>query len=163
MSTLRNIVYAALFAAAALAVSHASAAPKADAQSIEHGRYIAKIAGCNDCHTAGYLLKGGQVPEKDWLLGDSFGWRGDWGTTYPPNLRIYVQNLSEDQWVKAARALKARPPMPWFALHEMHERDLRAFYRFVRSLGPVGSPAPAYVPPGQTPNGPYAQFPSFPK
>ena len=59
--------------------------------------------------------------------------------------------------------LKTRPPMPWFALHDMHEHDLRAFYRFVRSLGPVGSPAPAYVPPGQTPNGPYAQFPSCPQ
>ena len=53
--------------------------------------------------------------------------------------------------------------MPWFALHDMHEDDLRAFYRFVRSLGPAGVPAPAYVPPGETPNGPFVQFPAAPK
>lgn len=163
MSTLRNIVFAAVFAAGALAVSHAEAAAKADPQSIARGRYIAKIAGCNDCHTAGYLIGAGKVPEKDWLLGDTFGWRGDWGTTYAVNLRMYMENLTEDQWVKAARTLKARPPMPYFAVNEMHEGDLRAFYRFVRQLGPVGNPAPAYVPPDRTPNGPFAQFPSFPK
>jgi hypothetical protein len=163
MSILRSILYAALFAAAAFAISHASAAPKADAQSLERGRYVAKIAGCNDCHTAGYLLSAGKVPEKDWLMGDSFGWRGDWGTTYPPNLRMYMANISEDQWIKNARALKARPPMPYYVVNEMHEGDLRAFYRFVKSLGPVGTQAPAYLPPGETPKGPYAQFPSAPK
>ncbi|HTP98093.1 MAG TPA: cytochrome C [Casimicrobiaceae bacterium] len=163
MSILRSILYAALFAAAAFAISHASAASKADAQSLERGRYIAKIAGCNDCHTAGYLVGAGKVAEKDWLMGDSFGWRGDWGTTYAPNLRMYMANISEDQWVKSARTLKARPPMPYFTLNEMHEADLRAFYRFVKSLGPVGTQAPAYLPPGETPKGPYAQFPSAPK
>jgi hypothetical protein len=53
--------------------------------------------------------------------------------------------------------------MPYYVLHEMHEGDLRAFYRFVKSLGTVGVQAPAYVPPGETPKGPFAQFPSFPK
>lgn len=163
MSTLRNIAYAALFATAALAISNVSAAPKGDTQSVERGRYIAKIAGCNDCHTAGYLLSAGKVPEKDWLMGDSFGWRGDWGTTYPPNLRMYMANISEDQWIENARALRARPPMPYYVVNEMHEADLRALYRFVKSLGPVGTQAPAYVPPGETPKGPYAQFPSVPK
>ena len=71
MSTLRNIVLAAH-----LRRGRASPWPtrrgrhrKADAQSIARGRYIAKIAGCNDCHTAGYALSGGKVPEKDWLHG----------------------------------------------------------------------------------------------
>jgi len=162
MSTTRNILVAALFAAAAFAASHAAAAP-ASKDDLERGRYIAKIAGCNDCHTAGYAPRGGQVPEKDWLMGDGLGWRGDWGTTYAVNLRTYMQGMSEDQWVKTARALKARPPMPWFALNDMKEQDLRAFYRFVRHLGPGGSPAPAYLPPGQVPTGPYAQFPAAPK
>jgi hypothetical protein len=163
MSTLRNILFGAIFAAAAFAMSNAGAATKADSQSVARGRYIAQIAGCNDCHTSKYLLSNGKIPEKDWLLGDSFGWRGDWGTTYPPNLRITLSRMSENDWVKFARNLQTRPPMPWYVLHEMKEQDLRDFYRFVRQLGPVGEPAPAYVPPGQTPNGPFAQFPSFPK
>jgi hypothetical protein len=53
--------------------------------------------------------------------------------------------------------------MPWFALHDMSEPDLRSFYRLVKSLGPVGTAAPADLPPGQTPKGPYAQFPAAPK
>jgi len=163
MSIVRNIALAAGFAAAAFAASHAAAASKADPQSFARGRYIAQIGGCNDCHTAGYAPSGGKVPEKDWLMGDAVGWRGDWGTTYAPNLRITVSTISEDQWVKTAKSLQTRPPMPWFALHHMTEQDLRAFYRFVRKLGPVGNPAPAYVPPGQTPNGPYIQFPAAPK
>ena len=41
--------------------------------------------------------------------------------------------------------------------------DLRAIYQFVRSLGPKGRPAPAYVPPDQSPPAPYVQFPAPPK
>ena len=165
MSTMRNILIAATFAAAPFAAAEAAAAPAklTEAQQLERGRYIAKIGGCNDCHTPGYMQSGGKTPEKDWLVGDSFGWRGDWGTTYPPNLRIYMQNLSEAQWVKTAKTLQSRPPMPWFAVRELSEQDLRAFYKFVRSLGPVGTQAPAYLPTGEVPKGPYAQFPAAPK
>lgn len=159
MSTLHKLVLGAAFAAAALA----GAAQAADGASVARGRYIAKIAGCNDCHTAGYAMSGGKVPEKDWLMGDGLGWHGEWGTTYAPNLRIFMQNMTEAQWVTTAKNLKTRPPMPWFALHDMSETDLRSFYRLVKSLGPVGNPAPAYLPPGQTPKGPYAQFPAAPK
>lgn len=164
MSRLRNITFAALFALAAFAFMHdATAAPKADEASIARGRYIAKIAGCNDCHTAGYAPSGGKVPEKDWLMGDALGWRGDWGTTYPPNLRLMLSTMSEDQWVKTARTVQGRPPMPWFALRDMTESDLRAFYHFVRQLGPAGKPAPAYLPPGVAAQGPVIQFPAAPK
>jgi CxxC motif-containing protein (DUF1111 family) len=33
----------------------ATAASAADPQ-VERGKYLATIAGCNDCHTPGYLL-----------------------------------------------------------------------------------------------------------
>jgi len=41
------------------------------------------------------------------------------------------------------------PPMPWFALRDMAESDLRALHRYVRHLGPAGEAAPAFLPPGQ--------------
>ena len=50
------------------------------------------------------------------------------GTTYPPNLRIYMQGRTVDQWVKTAKTAEMRPPMPWFDLHEVSEPDLRALY-----------------------------------
>jgi mono/diheme cytochrome c family protein len=130
--------------------------------ALNRGRYLAVIAGCNDCHTAGYLLSEGKVPEKEWLTGDRLGWNGPWGTTYAPNLRLFMRDMSEDQWLKVAHTLKLRPPMPWYAVNQMTTRDLRAIYRLVRSLGPAGEPAPAYLPPGKTPEGPYIIFPQPP-
>jgi mono/diheme cytochrome c family protein len=131
--------------------------------SVDRGRYLIKITGCNDCHTAGYAPMGGKVPEAQWLTGDALGWRGPWGTTYPINLRLYMQELTEEQWVKKAKTLTARPPMPWFNLHDMSASDLRAIYHYVRYLGAAGKPAPTYVPPDKTPAQPYVQFPEPPK
>jgi hypothetical protein len=133
-----------------------------ESKAVEHGRYLVKITGCNDCHTEGYLRSEGTTPEEQWLMGDTFGWRGSWGTTYGSNLRILVENLTEDQWVTYAKNLKARPTMSWFALNAMKNEDLRAIYKFIRYLGPGGKPAPSYVPPDKEPVPPYAQFPSPP-
>ena len=104
-------------------------------------------------------LSGGKVPEAQWLKGDGLGWRGPWGTTYPGNLRLFMQKVSEEQWLKIAKTVEYRPPMPWFNLHHMSSSDLRAVYRYVRHLGPAGQPAPDYVPPERTPAQPYVQFP----
>jgi mono/diheme cytochrome c family protein len=135
---------------------------KADPQ-VERGRYLVRIAGCNDCHTPNYPQSGGKVPESEWLTGDALGWRGPWGTTYPTNLRLYMQDLTEEQWVKKGKALSTRPPMPWFNVRDMSTSDLRALYRYIRHLGPAGKPAPAFVPPDQAPKGPAVQFPAPPK
>jgi mono/diheme cytochrome c family protein len=125
---------------------------------IARGRYVAVIGGCNDCHTAGYPQKDGQVPEAEWLAGNAVGFRGPWGTTYPTNLRLRLSQMTEVQWVAFAKKLQARPPMPWFNLQKMSEADLRAFYHFVKSLGSPGKPAPAYVPPSAEPKTPYIVF-----
>jgi hypothetical protein len=48
--------------------------------------------------------------------------------------------------------------MPWFNLRAMHDADLVAIHRYLRSLGPRGEPAPAYVPPGGKVATPYIEF-----
>lgn len=154
---------AALIAIAVLAQNALAQTLKPAERSIERGRYLVRIAGCNDCHTPGYAQTGGNVPEKQWLTGDSVGFRGPWGTTYPANLRLLMQKLSEEEWVRMGHTAQLRPPMPWFALRDMTTQDLRAIYRFTKSLGPQGEPAPAYVPPGQEPGGPVVVFPQPPK
>jgi hypothetical protein len=133
-----------------------------DEPSVEHGRYIAMTAGCNDCHTPAYGPKEGNVPESEWLKGDNVGWRGPWGTTYAVNLRIRLSEMSEDEWVKYAKEFKTRPPMPWFNVHAMTDVDLRSFYRYATSFEDKGEPAPAYVPPDQEPQGPVITFPAPP-
>ena len=145
------------------AADKVKAAGPASAAQLERGRYVVKIGGCNDCHTPGYLLSAGKVPEAQWLTGDKLGWRGPWGTTYAVNLRMYMQNLTEAQWLKTAKTLQTRPPMPWFTVQEMSTADLRAIYAFIRHLGPGGEPAPAYVPPDKEPPPPFVTFPAPPK
>jgi len=163
------VAIAAAIAISPVATPALSQAAKVDLTSpeakklIDRGRYLAKISGCNDCHTAAYMPMAGKVPEKDWLTGDSFGWRGPWGTTYAVNLRLYMQPMTEDEWLKRAMTLETRPPMPWWVFREMHKDDLRAIYRYIRFLGPAGQPAPAYVPPDKEPKPPYATFPAPPK
>ena len=150
--------YAVVFAEQRHPTKSHSAMASPQPQQVEHGRYLVKITGCNDCHTPGYAAANGNIPEQHWLTGDTLGYRGPWGTTYPINLRLYMQNLSETQWVQVAQNIQTRPPMPWFALRDMTPADLRAIYHFIRSLGPAGEPAPAYLPPEQVPTPPYVLF-----
>jgi mono/diheme cytochrome c family protein len=117
------------------------------ADDIRHGRYLIQTSGCNDCHTPGYMQKDGQVPENEWLTGDALGWQGPWGTTYPANLRLLFSQIDEAAWLARAR-LPMRPPMPSPSLRAMSDADLRAIYRYVKSLEVKGPAAPAYVPPG---------------
>ncbi|HBU29683.1 MAG: cytochrome C [Thiobacillus sp. GWE1_62_9] len=133
--------------AGVLALSLAAAAAWAGEADIRHGRYLIQTSGCNDCHTAGYMQKDGHVPEAEWLTGDTLGWQGPWGTTYPANLRLLFSQIDEKTWLARAR-LPMRPPMPSPSLRAMSDDDLRAIYRYVKSLGAKGQPAPAYVPPG---------------
>jgi mono/diheme cytochrome c family protein len=153
------LTFAALAACGTVAFAQAKSPDAGKPGSIERGRYLARTAGCNDCHTPGYPQSGGTVPEKDWLTGDHVGWQGGWGTTYAPNLRLSLAKMSEQQWLEFARKTQLRPPMPWFALRDMSDDDLRAIYKFVKHLGPGGQPAPAYVPPGKPVNGPVVKFP----
>jgi mono/diheme cytochrome c family protein len=133
-------------------------APRGKNTLADHGRYLVRIAGCNDCHTPGYMANAGKVDEKTWLTGDQLGWSGPWGTTYAVNIRLYMKDMTEAEWLRTARNMKARPPMPWFTFEAMSDRDLRAIYQYVKTLGPAGEPAPAYLPPGTEPKGPVARF-----
>ncbi len=153
------------FAAASIIATAASAADQAPTKMPDEaarGRYLVQIAGCNDCHTAGYVESGGKVEESKWLTGDRLGWSGAWGTTYASNLRLGVKDMSADQFMTLARS-PLRPPMPWFNLRDMKDSDVKAIYAYLKYLGPAGEPAPAYVPPGNLPAGPIVKFPEPPK
>jgi len=131
------------------------------AGSLERGRYMVLTGHCNNCHTAGYAPTNGRVPEEKWLMGNPVGWRSKSGTTYGTNLRLYVANLSEDAWIQAIRTAEPRAPMPWWSLRATSDDDLRAMYRYIRSLKPLGDPAPAFLPPDQAPQRPYQQLPDM--
>jgi mono/diheme cytochrome c family protein len=145
-------------ACSAASVAGSVAGRAAAGDPVERGRYLVKITGCNDCHTPGYLESAGRLEESRWLVGNSLGWQGPWGTTYPANLRLLMQGLTADQWLEIARR-ETRPPMPWFALREMTDADLLAIYHFTRSLGPAGTAAPAFIPPDEVAQTPVVKIP----
>ena len=156
----------ALSAAAAEPTRRPAMGPNAAEKptDVARGRYLALVGGCNDCHTSGFAPTGGKVTEDKWLLGEGVvGFRGPWGTTYAPNLRLVVAAKTEDDWVGFVRDLKTRPPMPWFTLNQWSQRDLRALYRFIRQLGPPGEATTAFLPPETAPKGPVIQWPAPPK
>lgn len=128
---------------------------------IERGRYMVLVGHCNNCHTAGYMQAAGKVPETQWLMGSPLGWRSKTGTTYASNLRLFFAALPEDAWVKVARTIETRPPMPYWSLRDTSDDDLRAIYRYVRSLAPLGAPAPSFLPPDREPPRPYHQLPDL--
>lgn len=130
----------------------------------EAGKYLVMVGGCHDCHTPGWMQKGPTVPEAEWLTGVPIGWRGPWGTTYGSNLRRSAAMLKEDIWVQMMQARKDRPPMPWASLHAMAEQDIRAVYKYLRSIGSAGERTPAPLPPGEEPATPYIVLePQMPK
>jgi mono/diheme cytochrome c family protein len=128
-----------------------------DAASVQRGGYVVATSGCNDCHTPGYPESGGAVPRAQWLTGNAVGFQGPWGTSYPANLRLFVQTVSEAQWLERVRQ-PMLPPMPWFNLRDMSDDDALAVYRFIRSLGPAGEPAPTAAAPGVAVATPYIDF-----
>jgi len=131
------------------------------AQSLERGRYMILTGHCNNCHTAGFVQNSGRIPEDKWLMGNPVGWRSKQGTTYGTNLRLFVKDLGEDDWIRIVRNGQPRAPMPWWSLRETSDDDLRAMYRYIRSLQPPGDPAPAFLPPDQVPARPYQQLPDM--
>lgn len=150
-------------ASALLAICSASAVAQiiSPTTMIERGRHLVLIGHCNNCHTAGYAASAGKVPEERWLMGNPVGWLGKKGTTYAPNLRLFVQNLSEESWIQVVRTVEWRPPMPWWSMRDHTDEELAAMYHYIRSLKPVGQPAPSYQPPDQMPPRPYQQLPDM--
>lgn len=105
-----------------------------DERALRHGQYLIQISGCNNCHTAGYRLTSGRVPMNQWLTGSNLTWPGPLGNVSPTNLRDYVSQKTESQWIAEARRMQRRPPMPWYDVNAMSDIDLRAIYWFIKSL-----------------------------
>ena len=157
MSNRIHLIVLAGFAVVAGSAFLSTAQAGDRAAQLARGEYVLSTSGCNDCHSPGGFEKGPGVAKSAWLTGLPVGFQGPWGTTYPANLRLTVSSMSESQWLVFARQ-ERRPPMPWYSLNAMTDSDLKAIYAYIKSLGPAGKPAPAYVPPGGQVETPYFVF-----
>jgi hypothetical protein len=126
---------------------------------IERGRHVIKTMGCNSCHTPDYMIQRSSIPEEDWLVGSTLGFRGTYGTTYPTNLRLLLNNMTEDEWLVLAKQMRKNSPMAWVMLPTTVDQDLRAIYKFIKYLGPKGTPALSSLEAGVIPTTHYVDYP----
>ncbi len=84
--------------------------------------------------------------------------------SYPANLRLSFQNMTEEQFLELSHEGEGRPPMPWPSLMAMSDQDLKAMYAYIHSLGAKRRRDPGRRSPGVEPDRPYFRFePTMPK
>ena len=160
---------AAVLAGVALAAAQSAdkqPAP-ASAENIAHGRYLAQIMSCGNCHTPG-TFHGAPDAERAYS-GSEMGWRGPWGVRYAANLTPDL-DTGIGYWTAAelARTLRTgiRPdgsaigaPMPVQNFAQMTPDDAEALAAFFMSLKPITHQVPTAVKPGSEVKGPVLNFP----
>lgn len=122
------------------------------------GEYLMTVASCHDCHTKGWVETKGNIAKEDQLTGNPVGYYGPWGTTYGKNLRQVAERHTEDQWVDILRTAdhgEGNLPMPWHDAAKFSDKDLRALYRYTKSLGPKAMRIPRSTKPGVKPTSGY--------
>jgi mono/diheme cytochrome c family protein len=158
----------------AFAISPAGPATPAPATSptgptVERGAYLANhVSSCTSCHTnrgsdgalVGPAFAGGQQME---VAADPHQVYVTANLTPDPETSP-IGRWSEDTFITRFRMgqLIAGTPMPWGAYARMTDDDLRAIYRFLRSLPPTRNPTGAPVQPKMAMRGKEHQVPSSP-
>lgn len=142
-----NLLGKAVFAFA-IAPTGPRGEPPATAPSgatVERGRYLAhSVAACYGCHTARNEVDGSFVGEP-FSGGTPFDDETDEAfLLVPPNLTPErttgrIARWSEDGFVRRFRSGSAHPGshMPWTSYARMSDDDLRAIFRYLRTLEPV--------------------------
>ena len=113
--------------------------------TVENGRYLAEaVTHCWACHTQRSMATGALTgPRYGGATGvkEAFDPGHVWA---PPNITTDPETgrlgkMTEDQFVARLRAGRLLPgsPMPWQGLQRMTEDDLRAMYRYLKTVPAV--------------------------
>jgi mono/diheme cytochrome c family protein len=90
---------------------------------------------------------------------DLTAWAGPWGISFAANLTPDAATglgaWTPELFIKTMRTGKhfgvgqpILPPMPWFALAELTDQDLKAVFVYLKSIKPIKNQVPRPVPPG---------------
>jgi mono/diheme cytochrome c family protein len=103
----------------------------------EYGKYLAtSVANCNGCHSVRDPLSGG-------YKGELFSGGMDIDGFITPNLTTHesgrISGWSQDIFINRFRQGKLNPksPMPWNSFKRMSDDDLKAIYKYLKTLKPV--------------------------
>jgi mono/diheme cytochrome c family protein len=111
--------------------------------TLENGRYLVEsVAMCGACHTQRDEKTGAFTgPHLGGATGFDATPQGSWS---PPNITSdpttgRLGKLAEDEFVTRFHAGRVLPgsPMPWEGFMRLEEDDLRAIYRYIKSVPPV--------------------------
>lgn len=113
--------------------------------TIEYGKYLARsVANCRGCHTPRDMMTGAYIGE-DFSGGDA-GIEGTTGKTmyYPPNITTdketsKIANWTEEEFLARFRKGRVIPdsPMPWGPFSRMTDTEIKALYRYLKTVKPV--------------------------
>jgi mono/diheme cytochrome c family protein len=121
-----------------------SAVPEPDRDDpVAYGEYLAAIGGCIECHTP--WIQGRRHEDELMTGGNRFKTR--WWTVYAPDLTSLAWDADRfvarfrsygdmaDGRTPRPRARHANTVMPWTFFSHMEDRDLRAIWTWLRTLG----------------------------
>ena len=143
---MRIAICIGLAGAAAIAAA-ASLLPRAHAESpVERGKYLAVLAGCNDCHTPGFFL--GSPDTAKYLGGSDVGFEIPGLGVFPgrnitPDKETGIGSWTDEQIATALTAGKRpdgrqlAPIMPYPSFVNLTKEDVAALVAFLRSIPPV--------------------------
>jgi hypothetical protein len=89
---------------------------------------------------------------------DLTAWVGPWGISFAMNLtpdkKTGLGNWTASDFVKTMRTGKhlgagrpLLPPMPWYDVAVLTDRDIKAIFAYLRSIKPIDNAVPAPIPP----------------
>jgi hypothetical protein len=141
------------------------------ADSLELGRRMSMVGGCNDCHTPGTFYGATDTTRR--LSGSELGWTGPWGTTFPRNLtpdpETGIGSWTAQDIVTAIREGRRPdnspilPPMPWPMYAHFSDLEAYSLALYLKSIPAVSHAMPPAVPPGQPATRPALAFPPPPE
>lgn len=87
-------------------------------------------------------------------------WAGPWGVSFAynltPDIETGIGGWPEEMFIKTLRTGKFMgmsrdilPPMPWQAIGQMSDDDLRAIFAYLKSIKPIHNAIPVPLPPVQ--------------
>jgi mono/diheme cytochrome c family protein len=141
-----NLLGKTMLAFAIAPIGPKSAPPRVSpaGPTVERGAYlVGSVAECADCHTERSLVNGAFTGPR--LAGGTALESDSPGVSFvPPNLTPAprtgrIAAWTEDQFVARFRQGRVFPgsPMPWNAFARMSDDDLRAIFRYLRTVTPV--------------------------
>lgn len=89
---------------------------------------------------------------------DLTAWTGPWGISFTrnltPDMETGIGSWNEETFIKALRTGKDMgvgrdilPPMPWPAIGQLKDDDLKAIFAYLKSIKPIHNPVPDPIPP----------------